>query len=147
MWPPSRAVSPGAIQGATSAGKLHRILTVSATWGDPQELATIANAIVQVLTTHGDQYFAQLSTESAMVSLIDAPVVSPMGPSLRQRLDLPLRLVLALLAGIALTFLLDYLDTSIRGRPELEAMGVAVLGEIPPARGWLSRIWRRRSLP
>ena len=38
------AVPVGAIQGATSAGKLHRILTVQITWPHPQELERIANA-------------------------------------------------------------------------------------------------------
>jgi capsular polysaccharide biosynthesis protein len=41
------------------------------------------------------------------------------------------RLLLALVAGLALTFLLDYLDDSVRGRADLEAMGIAVLGEVP----------------
>jgi capsular polysaccharide biosynthesis protein len=44
---------------------------------------------------------------------------------------LPVRLLLALAAGIALVFLLDYLDDSVRGRSELEAMGIAVLAEVP----------------
>ena len=39
--------------------------------------------------------------------------------------------VLALAAGIALAFLLDYLDDSVRSPRELEEMGLAVLGEIP----------------
>jgi capsular polysaccharide biosynthesis protein len=45
---------------------------------------------------------------------------------------------LALLAGLALTFLLDYLDTTIRDGAELEGMGLSILGEIPAAR----RKWR-----
>ena len=50
---------------------------------------------------------------------------------LRERLDLPLRLLLALAAGVALAFLLDYLDDSVRSAAELEEMGLAVVGEIP----------------
>ena len=140
-------VSPGAIQGATSAGKLHRILTVSAHWHNAQELERIANAVVEVLTKGGYAYFSQLSTDSAAISLIDPPVVVLVGPSLRQRLDLPLRLALALLAGVAFTFLLDYLDTTIRNRSDVEDMGLAVLAEIPPTRGWIRRLWRRDYLP
>ena len=40
-------------------------------------------------------------------------------------------LALALGAGVALTFLLDYLDDSVRNKSELEAMGVIVLAEVP----------------
>ena len=61
-------------------------------------------------------------------------VVVPRPASLTARFDLPLRLELALLAGIALTFLLDYLDLTVRNRAELEALGLPVLGEIPTRR-------------
>jgi capsular polysaccharide biosynthesis protein len=44
---------------------------------------------------------------------------------------LPLRSLLALLIGIGLVFFLDYLDSSVRDRGELETMGFAILGEIP----------------
>lgn len=134
-------VPTGAIQGATSAGKLHRILTVSVGWHDADELARIANAIVATLTQHGASYFEQLSASRAVISIIDPPVVVPVGRSLRQRLDLPLRLILALFAGVALTFLLDYLDGSVRHRQDLTTLGLPILAEIPrpPARkrGWL----------
>lgn len=135
-------VSAGAIQGATSAGKLHRILTVSVGWHDPHELALISNAVVAALTEHGETYFAQLSTERTTITNIDPPVVVPVGRSLRQRLDLPLRLILALIAGVALTFLLDYLDPSIRDRAELAALGLPVIGEIPSPG---TRRWGRRA--
>lgn len=140
-------VPPGAVQGATSAGKLHRILTIDVTWHDQEEVKLIADAVVQVLCDQGETYFAQLATGSAVVFLIDPPHVSQVGPSLRQRLDLPLRLIVALGAGIFLTFLLDYLDDSIRHRADLEKLDLPILAEIPPCRRWASRLWRRRSGP
>ncbi|MGI6368278.1 MAG: hypothetical protein ACOX2L_07990 [Anaerolineae bacterium] len=132
-------LAPGTIQGATSSGKLHRVLSISITWHNAQELAAIADGVVNILTTRADTYFAQLGTESAVISLIDAPVVSPVGPSLQQRLELPLRLALALLAGIALAILLDYVDTSVRHRDDLVALGPDILGEIPVEKPW--RAW------
>jgi capsular polysaccharide biosynthesis protein len=65
------------------------------------------------------------------VTLIDGPTINPVGPSLRSRLEMPLRRLLGLLIGIGLVFLLEYLDTSIRSRQELEALGFTVIGEIP----------------
>jgi capsular polysaccharide biosynthesis protein len=53
---------------------------------------------------------------------------------LREQLDLPLRLLLALAAGIALAFLADYLDDRVRGREDVERMGLRVVGEIPKKR-------------
>lgn len=132
----------GAIQGATAAGKLHRILTVSVTWPNQEELARIANAIEQNLAQHGGKYFAQLSTDPAIVSVIDAPTIFQPGPSLRQRLDLPLRLMLALMAGILAAFLLDYLDTMVREPADLEQLGLPIIAEIPATSRWVAR-WRQ----
>jgi capsular polysaccharide biosynthesis protein len=140
-------VGPGPIQGATSAGKLHRILSVSITWRDEQELAKIANAVAAILTTQADRYFAQLSTDSAVISLIDAPVVVPIGRSLRDRLDLPLRLILAALAGVGLAFLLDYVDGSVRDRADLAALGLPIVGEIPSRHPWRDRLPFGKSVP
>ncbi|NLD42456.1 MAG: hypothetical protein GX657_03070 [Chloroflexi bacterium] len=138
-------VPPGAIQGATSAGKLHRILSVSVGWSDPAQLERIAEGVEQVLVEGADAYFAQLSTGSAVISLIDPPVVHAVGRSLRDRLDLPLRLLLALAAGVALAFLLDYLDDSVRGPADLAALGLPVLAEVPARRSLLPRLGRPRT--
>jgi len=141
-------IPPGSIQGSTSAGKLHRILNINVTWHDSAELAQIANGVVLTLQDHGGDYFAQLSTDSAVIFLIDPPTIVQVGPSLRQRLDLPLRLILALVAGIGLIFLLDYIDDSIRDRADLKELGLPILAEIPTRSHWLDRfLWRRRSTP
>lgn len=139
-------IPAGAIQGATSAGKLHRILNVSIQWANAAELERIANAVAQVLSSQSRTYFAQLGTENAAVALIDPPQIGMVGPSLRQRLDLPLRLLLALIAGVGLCFLLDYLDDTVRHRADLETLGLRVLGEIPRRGTW---VWpgHRRRLP
>jgi capsular polysaccharide biosynthesis protein len=125
-------VPPGAIQGATVAEKQHRILTLRITWGNPEQLAAIAAATAQVLAEEGGKYFAQVGVEGVRLTVIDEPSVAQVPSSLRQRLDLPLRLALALVAGVALAFFLDYLDDSVRDRAELEALGIVVLGELPP---------------
>ncbi|HUW08446.1 MAG TPA: hypothetical protein VM537_01895, partial [Anaerolineae bacterium] len=67
--------------------------------------------------------------------LIHRGGIAQSGPGLRERLDLPLRLILALLAGLGLSFLWHYLDTRVRERTDLEEMGLSVLGEIPRRRG------------
>ncbi|NLE77551.1 MAG: hypothetical protein GX605_12480 [Chloroflexi bacterium] len=125
------AVPPGAISGSTVADKLHRILKVRIVWPDEGQLRAIARAAAEELQANNAWYFAQLGAQGATVQLIDPPSVSPVGPSLRQRLDLPIRLLLALFVGLSLAFLLDYLDDTVRGRRELEALGLSVLGEIP----------------
>lgn len=123
--------------GSISGSAEHRILTVTVARTGGQEAADevgrIANAVTAVLQERAGEFFGQVAHNRAAadVTLNDPPVVVPLPTSLTARLDLPLRLGLALLAGIALTFLLDYLDTTVRDRAELEALGLPVLGEIP----------------
>jgi capsular polysaccharide biosynthesis protein len=127
------ALPAGALHGSMGADRKHRILTVRITWGDQAQLVEIANAATKVLRERSADFLGQLGTADADIRLIDPPVVLPARQSLRERLDLPIRLFLALLAGVALTFLLDYLDDTVRDRAEVEGMGLVVLGEIPPA--------------
>jgi capsular polysaccharide biosynthesis protein len=125
-------IPPNSIGGVTIGGKQHRILRLTVTWHDPDELADIAQAIVATMEQDSTGYMAQLGTPGALINVIDAPSPpAPNPPSLTQRLDLPVRLMLALVAGIALAFLLDYLDDSVRGKSELESMGISVLAEVP----------------
>jgi capsular polysaccharide biosynthesis protein len=125
-------IPPGSIGGVTIGGKQHRILSLTVTWGNPDELAQIAQAIVLTMEQDGVNYLAQLGSSAAMIQVIDAPSPPAQNPqSLTQRLDVPIRMFLALVVGLALTFLLDYLDSSVRDRAEVEALGIPVLAEIP----------------
>jgi capsular polysaccharide biosynthesis protein len=124
----------GAIHGSTSSGKLHRILTVTISWGDPAQLASISAATVEVLQQQVASFFALSQSDRIEFHLIDPPSVGPIPSSLTQRLQGPLRILLALLAGVGLTFLLDYLDDTVRSQEEIEEMGIPVLGEIPAPR-------------
>ena len=73
---------------------------------------------------------ANLAIPGATVTIIDNPSVSTVTQGLRERLDLPIRALLAFLAGIVLIFILDYLDDSVRSAKDLEKMGLEVMGEI-----------------
>lgn len=139
------SVPAGAISGSTQAGRLHRILTVNIGWGDAKQLADIANAVAAVLPEEIARHLAQVGTSGVTASLIDPPSIGVVGPGLKQKLDLPIRLFLALAAGIVLAFVLDYLDDSVRNRKEIESQGLPVLAEIPPAgRAWLNPFQRRQ---
>lgn len=132
-------VPPGVLQSSTASEQIHRVVTIRVTWADPDEALTIFNAAVEVLQQEAPAYFGRLGLEQPQVTLFDGPGVSPVPPSLSERLDLPVRLLLALLAGIALAFLLDYLDDSIRGRQDLEEMDIPVMAEVPRQRRWFGK--------
>lgn len=125
-------VPAGAIGASESSETRHRIVTLSVTWPDAEVAGAIARAAGDVAQTGIDRYFAR----SAVVSVIAEPHVVPIRPPLREQLDLPLRFVLGVLAGLGLAFLLDYLDDTVRTTDEAEALlGVPVVGEIPGPNG------------
>jgi hypothetical protein len=84
-----------------------------------------------VLNEEAAALVGPLGDARPVLRLIDPPVVVPVGRGLRDKLEVPIRLGLAVLAGIAGAFLLDYLDRSVRGPDELEKMGLPVLARIP----------------
>ena len=123
--------APGQIQGSTQTGKLHRILNVTITDGDSARLQKIADAVIATMTEDAHLFMPRLLEDQGAVYLINRGGVGMVGPSLKQRLDIPLRLVLALLAGVGLAFLFEYLIPRVQNRKDLEALGVPVLAEIP----------------
>lgn len=137
-------VAAGAIRGYTVAEKQHRILTMQIVWPDETQLRAIAEAASATLEEENAKYFRQLGSQGAEVFVIDSPSVVPLGVSLRDRLEIPIRVLLALVAGVGLAFLLHYLDDTIQDAEEVEALGISTLGRIPPS-SWRERLpWHRR---
>lgn len=119
------------IQGSAVSSKQHRIITLSFSWGDRSQLEAMADAVVAELSENANFYFEQLGSNDSLVKLLDSPSIGESTPGLRNRIELPLRVILGLIVGLGIAFLLDYLDLSVRNRQELEAIGLTVLGEIP----------------
>ena len=122
----------GVIQGSAATGKQHRIITLSFTWPDAAQLQLIADAAAAELSENATFYFQQLGNDGAGITVIDPPVAGAVGGGVRDQVELPLRVALGFLVGVGIVFLLHYLDDSLRRRADVEALGLAVLGEIPP---------------
>ena len=97
-------------------------------------MQAIAEAAAAEISENATTYFQALGTDGAGVTLLDGPTVSEVGPSLRERLEWPMRILLGVLVGLGLIFLFEYLDTSLRKRSEVETLGIRVIGEIPKHR-------------
>jgi capsular polysaccharide biosynthesis protein len=133
----SRRVGFDVPAGAIFASRAHRIMTVNVTWPQRDQIQAIAEAVGAAVEDGGAAYFPQLDGVSARAVLIDGPGIGQTDPGLKDRLDLPLRLFVALIAGAAIAFLWHYLDNTVRDRAEVEGLGVPVLGEIPrKTRSW-----------
>lgn len=111
--------------------KQRRLMSMTVTWSNPEQAAQVAEAAVRSLAQNNKKYFAQLGSNAASLVVIDHPAVSRIGASLREQLDIPIRVLIALLAALALAFILDYMDTSVRDARDVEALGLPVVGEIP----------------
>jgi capsular polysaccharide biosynthesis protein len=121
-------VPPGAISGSESSETRHRTLILAVTWPDAAQARAIIAAAGEVAQAGIDQYFAR----GGVVSVLNGPTVVPIAPPLTEQIELPVRVLLALLVGLGLAFLLDYLDDSVRTVEEAEALlAVPVIGEIP----------------
>jgi len=121
----------GAITGATRAAKEHRIVTINLQANTAEDATALGAAVQQAATIDLEALLNELwGTGELRLEVINDSGVFPISGGLGSQLDIPLRVVLALVAAIALAFALEYLDDSVRTRKEAERVG-QVLGEIP----------------
>ena len=106
-------------------------LQLSISTGNAETLAQIMDAAIVVMTEENAKALPQLGGDTAVLVLLDEPIVTPLPQNFRSQLDIPLRIALALFAGIGLALLAEYLDPTLRDREETEQIGLTVLGEIP----------------
>ncbi len=148
---PNVAVS--AIGSSVTANRFHSLVTVSVNWNTPDGAWAIANAIGEVSKAQVDNYFdyAVTTNTSHTSSTNDTrPVVAAKvitgateaatiaGPQANRPALLLALLVVALIIGVALAFLIEYLDDRIRRTDDVvELLQVPVYGEVPhvPAPG------------
>ncbi len=125
-------IPPGSIGGLSFGDKQHRVLQINLTWGDADQLFSIAEAVQVAMENDSAKYLNPPGGPAAIIEAIDRPRPPIAAPrSLTEQLQLPVRLILAVVAGVALTFLIDYFDDSVRHKTELEALGISVLAEVP----------------
>jgi capsular polysaccharide biosynthesis protein len=136
-------IPAGALQGAIHAQYEHSIISLSISWPDGAQLEDIAQAATTVLQERSDEFFPQLGQQGLVVIPLDAPAIAPVPPPLSNRLDPLIRFGLGLAAGIALAFLVEYLDPALHDRAELEALGLKVLAEVPSHRRGLAKTNRQ----
>lgn len=97
-------------------------------------LSTAINAVIQVLQTRNQDYFAQLGGVPATVTILDQTLPASAPPPIADRLGVVLRFGLAFAAGLGLAVLAHYLDPFIRRKDEVEKLGLPVISLIPPSR-------------
>jgi capsular polysaccharide biosynthesis protein len=123
-------ITAGEAAGSIVSDHLRSIVVLYLNGGDPDHLTAIGNAAIKVLQVRNNVIFPQ-NGEGAIVTALDGVVVTPAPPSLRNRLDIPIRIGLALVLGVVLAFLAWYFDPRLRDRADAEAIGLNIIAEIP----------------
>ena len=125
------AVTPQEIVAGTASDSTRSMMVLSMNYGDAAILEQMMNAAAVVLKESNDLGLPQLGGQTADLVQMDQPIVNRIPPGITTQLQLPLRIGLALAAGVGLALLVDYLDPTVRGRREVESMGLPVIAEIP----------------
>lgn len=142
-------VAVGAIGSSVTASRAHSLVTVSVSWNTPAGAWAIANAIGEVSVAHINDYTDYVITTDttrpsittperpsvAAKVILDATDAATIAGSQASKPTLLLVLVLvALLLGIALAFLIEYLDDRLRKTDDVvQLLQLPVYGEVPHA--------------
>ncbi|MHB9089943.1 MAG: YveK family protein [Chloroflexota bacterium] len=123
------------VGGSIDSKKAHKLMLFTVTADDAQQAEALGKAVSDLLTDPRSEYVKPFVTYNPSISQVDPIRPEPAIPPSRAYLYMVLRVLLALVAGLGLAFLLEYLDDSVRGAREVEAAGLPVLAEIPAATG------------
>lgn len=138
---------PVAIGQALNAIRVHNLVTITTTWATSPGAWAIANAVGEVSASNIGTYLNYVIKPNVSQNLaansgppqVTARVISAATDSITvvgsatNKLTLyVLMLLVAIVLGIALTFLLDYLDDRIRTKEEAaELLGIPIYAVIP----------------
>ncbi len=140
-------VAVGAIGGSVTATRAHSLVTVSVSWNTPAGAWAIANAIGEASVAHINDYTDYVVTSPNTPSIVttpNRPIVAAKvvlgatdastipGTQANKPTLLLVLVLVALIIGIALAFLIEYLDDRIR-RPDnvVQLLQLPIYGEVP----------------
>jgi len=152
---------PAAIGAALNATNDHSLVTVNVTWTTPAGAWAIAAAVGDVSTNNIGTFLDYVITNNAahtspnanvqpavsarVISDATNPVKVP-GTFTEKAATFAILLLVALIVGIALTFLADYLDDRIYGKEEAaDLLQLPIYGELPPAKAQVKSKQRLQS--
>lgn len=138
--------NPAAIGSAISATRTHSLVMVNVVWSTPAGAWAIANAVGEVSATQMNSYLdyevrngssgSQSAHPLASAKVISAASTAALvpGPSANRPTLLLTLLIVALVLGIALAMLMEYLDDRIWSKEAVvQVLQVPVFGEVPRA--------------
>jgi len=126
-----KTVDLGAVCSPIASDSARSIMTLYLTCSNPDDIQLFAQAAIDVLRERSQAYFPQLTAQKTEIMPLDAISVVPASTPITTRLSPLFRVLIGLVAGLALAFLVEYLDPTIRDRREVETLDLPVIAEIP----------------
>jgi capsular polysaccharide biosynthesis protein len=135
------------VRGAFTARRVHRILIIDVTSSSNDRAVAIARAVSATIDRDPVKYFTkgdQVPKQGAAALVVEAPLEAR-GNRVQRALNVILQTAIALFAGLALAFLLDYLNDRLRDADSArDALDLPILGQIPGQGGTLAARGRGR---
>lgn len=128
--------SAGEVQGALSATRVYRVLSVNATSGDPNRSVAIGQAALDELAANAPMYFPNRPVQ---VSIINYPTGAA-AKSLKAGVLAAGTFLAGLLAAAAIALVVELFDTRLHDERDVEdQLGLPVVGTIPRRRARAER--------
>ncbi len=109
-----------------------RVLTVTIASSNEADTQKVATTAADFIVNRSGDYFPGLGAKGIDAKVIDPPVVTPASAGGRALLNVALRTGLGLVVGLALAFLLHYLDTTLYDGSDVRRhLSLPLLGELP----------------
>lgn len=125
-------VAPTTIQQTFDVERKHRIISLIINAESADQALAIAAGSVAVLQEQGLRLWNRTSAGELAVGALEIPRTATALSRWPQPITrLALRLMLAFVAGVGLTFLRHYLDRTVRDRTDLDDTGAPLLAIIP----------------
>ena len=127
-----RVISAESVRSAVTRDYRGTLVNVVVKWRNAEEAELIANSMMDEIGQNAREYFPQLGAlETAPFRRLDDGKARYDDENARNRLDIPIRAAIALLAGLGLALIAHLLDPVMRGKPEIENLGLRVLSSVP----------------
>lgn len=126
----------GTPNGSIKGKKAHRVMAFTVSSDRGADAMTLAQGISELLTAPGPndpKYIPMITEQDPKIAIVDPPRLIVQSSGVRRgAFDVAVRTLLGLVVGVALTFLLNYLDDTLRDSREAARLtGLPVLAEIP----------------
>ena len=126
-------VDPLVLFRSTSADAIRSRLTIIMNYSDRDALQALMESAIEVIEEENAIGIPHLGLESpAEIVLLDRPVVDEVPASIGNQLDLPVRVVLAIIAGLLVGFAVEYFDPYIRDKQDVAEAGLPILAHGKP---------------